>query len=68
MPLKYWDDEDNVAEGFNLIGIYPGSNFGSSEDRILVVGAHWDTTGFTDGLNDNGSGNDESLASYTYIL
>ena len=23
---------------------------------MLVVGAHWDTTGFTDGYNDNGSG------------
>ena len=26
------------------------------EDKVLVVGAHWDTTGFTDGYNDNGSG------------
>ena len=24
--------------------------------RLVVVGAHWDTTAFTDGLNDNGSG------------
>lgn len=23
---------------------------------MIVVGAHWDTTGFTDGFNDNGSG------------
>ena len=30
--------------------------FNSREDKILVVGAHWDTTGFTDGYNDNGSG------------
>ena len=30
--------------------------FGSHLDRLVVVGAHWDTTGFTDGYNDNGSG------------
>ena len=30
--------------------------FTSREDKILVIGAHWDTTGFTDGYNDNGSG------------
>ena len=39
-----------------MIGIYPGEKFGSSEDKMIIVGAHWDTTGFTDGLNDNGSG------------
>ena len=45
-----------IAEGSNIIGIYPGENYGTSLDRLVVVGAHWDTTGFTDGYNDNGSG------------
>ena len=39
-----------------MIGIYPGAKFNSPEDKILVVGAHWDTAPFTDGFNDNGSG------------
>ena len=54
--VQFWEPEETIAEGFNLIGIYPGQNFGSKDDKLIVVGAHWDTTGFTDGLNDNGSG------------
>jgi len=30
--------------------------YGRSEDRIIVVGAHWDTVPNTGGLDDNGSG------------
>jgi len=52
----FWDDGADISEGSNIIGIYPGTNYGTREDKILVVGAHWDTTGFTDGYNDNGSG------------
>jgi len=52
----FWDDGADITEGSNIIGIYPGTNYGTREDKILVVGAHWDTTGFTDGYNDNGSG------------
>ena len=36
--------------------MFPGLHHGTSADRILLVGAHWDTTAFTDGYNDNGSG------------
>ena len=36
--------------------MFPGLHHGTSADRILLVGAHWDTTPFTDGYNDNGSG------------
>ncbi len=39
-----------------MIGLLPGALWGSSRDRVLVVGAHWDTLDTTDGLNDNGSG------------
>jgi len=52
----FWDDGEDISEGSNIIGIYPGDMFGTHEDKIVVVGAHWDTTGFTDGYNDNGSG------------
>jgi len=52
----FWDQDETIAAGSNLIGIYPGENFGTYKDKLVVVGAHWDTTGFTDGYNDNGSG------------
>jgi len=52
----FWEENSKIAEGSNIIGIYPGTHYGTREDRILLVGAHWDTTGFTDGYNDNGSG------------
>ena len=53
---QFWDEGEEIPEGSNIIAIYPGEKFYSPEDRIVVVGAHWDTTGFTDGYNDNGSG------------
>jgi len=52
----FWEDGEDIGEGSNIIGIYPGEMFGTHQDKIVVVGAHWDTTGFTDGYNDNGSG------------
>ena len=30
--------------------------WGTPEDRVLVVGAHWDTVPSSGGLDDNGSG------------
>ena len=30
--------------------------WGTQEDRVLVVGAHWDTVPGSGGLDDNGSG------------
>ena len=54
--FQFWEESAEIDEGSNIIGIYPGENFYTPEDKIIVVGAHWDTTGFTDGFNDNGSG------------
>ena len=31
--------------GSNILGIYPGQHYGTEKDKILVVGAHWDTVG-----------------------
>ena len=42
--------------GTNIVGILPGKKFGTKEDRVLVVGAHWDTVKVSPGFNDNGSG------------
>ena len=49
-------NEDNVPKGHNMIGILPGEMWGTPQDRILVVGGHWDTVKNTGGLDDNGSG------------
>ena len=38
------------------MGILPGTRWGTGEDRLVVVGAHWDTVLNTGGLDDNGSG------------
>ena len=29
--------------GTNIISVIPGSAWGTKEDKVLVVGAHWDT-------------------------
>ncbi|XP_022251391.1 uncharacterized protein LOC106467485 isoform X2 [Limulus polyphemus] len=47
---------DGVLKGVNIIGELTGQNRGSPEDGILVVGAHYDTVFFTNGVDDNGSG------------
>ncbi len=39
-----------------MFGIYPSRLWGTPEDRVLVLGAHWDTWQDSDGFNDNGSG------------
>ena len=31
------------AKGTNIIAILPGPKWGTKEDEIVVVGAHWDT-------------------------
>ena len=53
---QFWESGEKISEGSNIIAIFPGEKFYTAEDKIIVVGAHWDTTGFTDGFNDNGSG------------
>ena len=38
------------------MGVLPGRRWATPEDRMVVVGAHWDTVLNTGGLDDNGSG------------
>ncbi|XP_076303954.1 uncharacterized protein LOC143222025 isoform X2 [Tachypleus tridentatus] len=45
-----------VLKGVNIIGELTGQNRGSPEDGIIVIGAHYDTVFFTNGVDDNGSG------------
>ena len=46
----------NLPSGSNILGVYPGSKWGSPDDEIIILAAHWDTMEHTDGYNDNGSG------------
>jgi len=42
--------------GVNVVGVLPGRRWGTPADRLLIVGAHYDTVPSSPGLNDNGSG------------
>jgi Zn-dependent M28 family amino/carboxypeptidase len=44
------------VDGNNLIGIFAGDKWGTSEDKIILVVAHWDTVTNSPGYDDNGSG------------
>lgn len=43
-------------KGINLIGIAPGRSRGTGQDKILLVGAHYDTVQNSAGIDDNASG------------
>ena len=45
-----------APRGNNILGLLPGRHWGTVRDRVVVVGAHWDTVRHTGGLDDNGSG------------
>ncbi|ODN05151.1 Aminopeptidase YwaD [Orchesella cincta] len=57
-PLQFLSmyEGQSVPMGTNIIGIIKGSEWGTPNDLITVVGAHWDTVNFTPGTDDNGSG------------
>ena len=38
------------------MGMIPSDRTGTADDQIVIVGAHYDTTNNTRGVNDNGSG------------
>ena len=40
----------------NVIGILKGERFGRMNDKILAIGAHFDTVNITAGVDDNGAG------------
>ncbi|XP_043193378.1 uncharacterized protein LOC122365861 [Amphibalanus amphitrite] len=42
--------------GVNVVGVLPGRRWGTPDDKLLIVGAHYDTVPDTPGLDDNGSG------------
>ena len=46
----------NELDGTNLMCLFPGKHWGTSEDNITMVVAHWDTVKKSPGFDDNGSG------------
>ena len=42
--------------GENIIGILKSNKWDTAADKIYVVGAHYDTSGDSDGVDNNGSG------------
>ncbi|KAL3832725.1 hypothetical protein ACJMK2_024342 [Sinanodonta woodiana] len=46
---------DNIM-GSNIIGILKGKRFGTYEDKIAGICAHYDTVNISSGVDDNGSG------------
>ncbi|XP_068230907.1 uncharacterized protein [Palaemon carinicauda] len=50
----FWFDQE--LQGVNVIGILAGSNWGTPQDKPVIIGAHYDTVPDTPGLDDNGSG------------
>ncbi|XP_053202925.1 uncharacterized protein YfbL-like [Panonychus citri] len=45
-----------TVKGANIVGILPGIHRNSKSDSIVLIGAHYDTTKHSPGVNDNGSG------------
>lgn len=58
--LYTWTEEfqSNNAQypGINIIGQLPGRYTGSPEDKIVLIGSHYDSVDTTPGVDDNGSG------------
>ena len=42
--------------GVNIIGQLPGRYTGSRDDKIVLIGSHYDSEDTTPGVDDNGSG------------
>ncbi|XP_068738797.1 uncharacterized protein YfbL-like [Montipora capricornis] len=61
LGLKTWSEKfqpnhPQFASGRNIVGMIPGTLAGSPDDRLFLIGAHYDTVRNTQGADDNGSG------------
>ena len=45
-----------MLSGENIVGILKAKRTNTADDKIVIVGAHYDTTDKTTGVDDNGSG------------
>ncbi|XP_054165828.1 uncharacterized protein LOC128963350 [Oppia nitens] len=57
---SFWPKEmpkvNSRDKAHNIIGIWPGTQRGTPKDKIIVIGAHYDTVSSSPGVDDNGSG------------
>ncbi|XP_070563440.1 uncharacterized protein YfbL-like [Ptychodera flava] len=56
VELQEFSGTNNQYEGVNVIGILEGQAIGTADDNVVLLGAHYDTTDTTRGVDDNGSG------------
>jgi Zn-dependent M28 family amino/carboxypeptidase len=48
---------NKVVKGVNIVGMLPGRLTGTRDDRLILIGSHYDTMRTTShGADDNGSG------------
>ena len=36
-PKQFWDDGAEINEGSNIIGIYPGTNYGTRSTIVIII-------------------------------
>lgn len=58
--LQTWTEEfqsnNDKFPGINVVGRLPGRYSGTRDDKIVLIGSHYDTVQTTSGVDDNGSG------------
>ena len=57
--LHVWTERAKIGEDLyaeNIVGMIRSNRTGTADDQIVIVGAHYDTTKNTTGVDDNGSG------------
>lgn len=59
LEAEYNDFGDKIAPTTlfsNVVGVLKGANFGTVNDKIIGLAAHYDTVDITSGVDDNGAG------------
>ncbi|XP_078483659.1 uncharacterized protein LOC100177071 [Ciona intestinalis] len=55
-PFNFRSYLRTVMKGFNIVSVIEGRHYGTINDKLIVLMAHYDTHLSTRGVNDNGSG------------
>ncbi|XP_031550281.1 uncharacterized protein LOC116287729 [Actinia tenebrosa] len=60
LGLHTWTEQFKAPgtpwNGTNIVGVLPGRQYKKRYDRLILIGAHYDTVRTTKGVDDNGSG------------
>ncbi|XP_028407465.1 uncharacterized protein LOC114530078 [Dendronephthya gigantea] len=57
--LHVWTERPKIGDELraeNIVGMIKSKRTGTADDKIVIVGAHYDTANHTTGVDDNGSG------------